>query len=89
MEEPTEINFYKCHGGGGQPTGAKGNAAAGKGAGRGPVFCCCVQSVISLMKWPITRAKPPGRAVLGSIGMDAVASGSSGWIPYIHFISEI
>lgn len=28
-------------------------------------------------------------AVLGSVGMDAVAPGSSGWIPYNHFISEI
>ncbi len=52
-------------------------------------FCCCVQSAISLMKWPITREKPPGMAVLGSVGMDAVAPGSSGWIPYNHFISEI
>ena len=41
------------------------------------------------MKWPITREKPPGMAVLGSVGMDAVAPGSSGWIPYNHFISEI
>ncbi len=42
------------------------------------VFCCCVQSAISLMKWPIPRAKPPGMAASGSRGMDAVASGSSG-----------
>ncbi len=35
------------------------------------------------------QRKLPRRAILGSIGMDAVASGSSGWIPYIHFISEI
>ena len=28
-------------------------------------------------------------AVSGSGGMDAVASGSSGWTSYIHFISEI
>ena len=46
----------------------------------GLVFCCCVQSVISLMKWSITRANPPGRAGSGSIGMDAVASGSFGFI---------
>ena len=43
-----------------------------------PVFCHCVQSVISLMKWSITRVKPLGTAVSGSIGTDAVASGSSG-----------
>ena len=29
------------------------------------------------------------REILGSRGMDAVASGPSGWMPYIHFISEI
>ena len=53
-----------------------------EGGGGAAFFCCCVQSAISLMKWPITREKPPGMAVLGSVGMDAVAPGSSGWIPY-------
>ncbi len=81
----TEINFYKRHGGG-RPNGPE---QLGKGAGRTAVFCCCVQSVILLMKWSIVRAKPPGMAASGSIGMDAVASGSSGWILYIHFISKI
>ena len=27
------------------------------GTERGTVFCCCVQSVISLMKWSITQRK--------------------------------
>ena len=60
------------------------------GGGVGQEFpVVCVQSVILLMKWSIVRAKPPGMAASGSIGMDAVAAGSSGWILYIHFISKI
>ena len=50
---------------------------------------CPAQLDVSWQIWPITREKPPGMAVLGSVGMDAVAPGSSGWIPYNHFISEI
>ena len=69
--------------------GEGGGGEAGRRGARAAFFCCCVQSAISLMKWPITREKPSGRAVLGSVGMDAVAPGSSGWIPYNHFISEI
>ena len=70
----TKINFYKC---------PDGQSKTGLGRLKrervgGGIFCCCVQSVISLMKWSITRRKLPRRAILGSIGMDAVASGSSG-----------
>ena len=53
----------------GQPTGAKGNAAAGKGAGRGPVFCWGFQSDFTneMDIW-----YPTGRA--GSTGIHAYAS---------------
>ena len=61
----------------------------GEGTGGMPIFCCCVQSAISLMKWSIPRAKPPGRRFQEAQDRMSVASGSSGWIPYIHFISEI
>ncbi len=54
-----------------------GGGMDGNGAGRGAVFRRCAQSAISLMKWSVTRETPPGRAGSGSIGMDAVASGSS------------
>ena len=43
---------------------------AEEGAGGGPVFCRCVQSVISLMKCSIVRATPPRMAGSGSAGQD-------------------
>ena len=42
------------------------------------VFCGCVQSVISLMKWSINRAKPPGWRFQEAQDRMSVASGSSG-----------
>ena len=73
----------------GQSTGAKGNAAAGKGAGRGAGFLLLRTISYFTYEMANNQSKTARRAVLGSIGKDAVASGSSGWIPYIHFISEI
>ncbi len=32
-----------------------GKARAGTRPAEGQVFCCCVQSAISLMKWPKTK----------------------------------
>ena len=71
------------------PDKAKRSLGNWKRGWQGSVFRRCIQSVISLMKWSITREKLPRRAILGSIGMDAVASGPSDWMTYIHFISEI
>ena len=62
------INFDKRHGGG-RPKGA---AAAGRGTGGEPVFCCCVQSVISLMKWS---------KIQGGIAMDGNFRKLAAWMP--------
>ena len=34
-----------------------GKARAGTRPAEGQVFCCCVQSAISLMKWPKTKGE--------------------------------
>ncbi len=53
---------------------------AGEESGGSSFFAVAPQSAISLMKWSITREKPPRRAVSGSIGTDAFASGSFGYM---------
>ena len=58
-----EINFDKRHGGG-RP---KRVAATGRGTDWEPVFCCCVQSVISLMKWSKIQGELPWMAISGSL----------------------
>ncbi len=70
-----EIHFKKRLGGGSK---RGGGSSRKKGLAGGGVFCCCVQSAISLMKWSITRAKPPGWRFQGAQDRMSVAPGSSG-----------
>ena len=63
-----EINFDKRHGGG-RP---KRVAATGRGTDWEPVFCCCVQSVMSLMKWPKIQV---------GIAMDGNFRKLAAWMP--------
>ena len=58
------------------------------GAGRGNFL---LLRTISYFTYEMagSQSETARTAVSGSEGMDAVAPGSSGWIPYIHFISEI
>ena len=57
----TGINVCKCHGRR-KPKGMEGQRGRERSC-RGAVFCCCVQSVISLMKWAIIREKLPRRVM--------------------------